>query len=112
MFKIILVLCAVTTFVHCKSVIVGQTYDHNGIVRKVYEKRVEASSIPLFKREEEVLFEYPLGDQKIKGIAIKDLDNSNAEASINRGGLGLNFVNIKLKSERSSGYNFLIEIYA
>lgn len=112
MFKLILVLCAVTTFAHCKSVIVGQTYDHNGVVRKVYEKSVEASALPLFKREEEIYFEYPLGDQKIKGIAIKDLQNSNAEPSINRGGLGFNYVNIKLKSERSSGYNFLIEIYA
>lgn len=112
MLKLIVVLCAVTTFVHCKSVIVGQTYDHSGTVRKVYEKNVEASAIPLFKREEEVYFEYPLGDQKIKGVAIKDLENSNAEPSINRGGLGLNFVNIKLKSERGSGYKFLIEIYA
>lgn len=112
MFKLILVLCAVTTFVHCKNVMVGQTYDHNGLIRKVFEKGVEASAIPLIKREKEVYFEYPLGDQKIKGIAIKDLDNSNAEASINRGGLGLNFVNIKLKSERGSGLNFWIEIYA
>lgn len=111
MFKLVLVLCAVTTFVNCKSVIVGQTYDHNG-VRKVYEKNIEANSFPLLKREEEVYFEYPLGDQKIKGIAIKDLENSNAEPSINRGGLGLNFVNIKLKSERGSGFKFLIEIYA
>lgn len=112
MLKIILVLCAVTTFVHCKSVVVGQTYDHSGTVRKVYEKGAEASALPFIKREEEIYFEYPLGDQKIKGIAIKDLLNSNAEPSINRGGLGLNFVNIKLKSERGSGYNYLIEIYA
>lgn len=111
MFKLILVLSAVTTIVHCKTVIVGQTYQ-GGNIRKVYEKSVESSAIPLFKREEELYFEYPLGDQKIKGVAIKDLENGNAEPSINRGGLGLNFVNIKLKSERGSGYKFLIEIYA
>lgn len=111
MFKLILVLCVVTTVVHCKSVLVGQTYEH-GVIRRVYEKSIEASGIPLFKREQEVLFEYPLGDQMIKGIAIKDMQNSNAEPSITRGGLGFNFVNIKLKSERGSGYNFLIEIYA
>ncbi|KPJ03562.1 hypothetical protein RR46_01633 [Papilio xuthus] len=98
--------------VNCKSVIVGQIYDHNGIVRKVYDKVVETSGIPLIKREQEVYFEYPLGDQKIKGIAIKDLENGLAEPSINRGGLGFNFVNIKLKSERGSGYKYLIEIYA
>lgn len=109
--KVLLLLCCLT-IVYSKSVIVGQIYDHSGVVKKVYEKTVESSAIPLFKREEEVQFEYPVGDQRIKGIAIKDLENSLAEPSITRGGLGFNFVNIKVKSERGSGYKFLIEIYA
>ncbi|KAM3958562.1 uncharacterized protein ACR2FA_007400 [Aphomia sociella] len=109
--KTILLLCALLSLVHTKSVFVGQVFNQGG-VNKVYEKTVEATGIPLIKREEEVYFEYPLGDQKIKGIAIKDLDNALAEPSINRGGLGFNFVNIKLKSERGSGFKFLIEIYA
>ncbi|KPJ18593.1 hypothetical protein RR48_02829 [Papilio machaon] len=111
-YKLFLAFVALLSFVNCKSVIVGQIYDHNGIVRKVYDKVIETSGIPLIKREQEVYFEYPLGDQKIKGIAIKDLENGLAEPSINRGGLGFNFVNIKLKSERGSGYKYLIEIYA
>ncbi|CAG4995032.1 unnamed protein product [Parnassius apollo] len=110
--KTVIILCAILTIVNCKSVIVGQIYDHNGIVRKVHEQIVESSSIPFIKREQEVYFEYPVGDQRIKGIAIKDLENGLAEPSITRGGLGFNFVNIKLKSERGSGYKFLIEIYA
>ncbi|CAH2242240.1 uncharacterized protein LOC120635415 [Pararge aegeria] len=112
MFLRIFFLCALIAVVSSKSVIVGQISDYNGVVRKVYDKTIESTGIPLFKREEEVYFEYPTGDQKIKGIAIKDLDNGLAEPSINRGGIGFSFVNIKLKSERGSGYKYLIEIYA
>ncbi|CAH2058257.1 unnamed protein product, partial [Iphiclides podalirius] len=111
-YKVILAVAALVAVASGKSVFVGQIYDHSGVVRKVYEKAVEASAIPLIKREQEVYFEYPLGDQKIKGIAIKDLENGLADASINRGGLGFNFVNVKLKSERGSGFKYLIEIYA
>lgn len=111
MFKIILLL-SVVALAHSSSVFVGQTFDHTGLVRKVYEKMVESAAIPLLKREEEVFFEYPAGDQKIKGIAIKDLHESKAQASITRGGLGFGFVNIKLKSERGSGLKFIIEIFA
>ncbi|KAM3958563.1 uncharacterized protein ACR2FA_007402 [Aphomia sociella] len=109
--KILFVLGFVLCMARANSVVVGQVYNHGGI-NKVYEKSVEAVGIPLFKREEEIYFEYPAGDQKIKGIAIKDLDNGLAQPSINRGGLGFGFANIKLKSERGSGYRFLIEIYA
>ncbi|CAG9135049.1 unnamed protein product [Plutella xylostella] len=110
--KVLAIFVLIFTVVHGKTVVVGQVYDQNGLVRKVYEENVEATGIPLIKRESEVYYEYPLGDQKIKGIAIKDLENGLAEPSINRGGLGFNFVNIKLKSERGSGYKYLIEIYA
>ncbi|KAJ2944991.1 hypothetical protein O0L34_g1887 [Tuta absoluta] len=108
----VVILLALVAIVYGKSVIVGQIFDHSGQVRKVYDKMAEKNAVPLLKREEEIQFEYPLGDQRIKGIAIKDLDNGLAEPSIVRGGLGFNFVTIKLKSERGSGYRFLIEIYA
>ncbi|XP_059058070.1 uncharacterized protein LOC131851573 [Achroia grisella] len=110
-FKVFYVFGALVCVAHAKSVMVGQVYNQGGI-SKVYEKTVEATGIPLFKRVEELYYEYPSPTQKIKGIAIKDLDNGLAEPAINRGGLGFGFVNIKLKSERGSGYRFLIEIYA
>lgn len=110
MFKHLLILCAIVVAVHCKSVIVGQTWEQAG-VRKVYETTVSANSIPFFKREKFVNFEFPDQISRIKGIAIKDLDNGLAEPSITMGGLGFNFANLKLKSERGSGFNFLIEIY-
>ncbi|KAJ8708309.1 hypothetical protein PYW07_010434 [Mythimna separata] len=110
MYKILL-LCAVISVVHSKSVIVGQTWNANGIT-KVYETTVSANAIPFFKREKYVNFEYPSGDGKIKGIAIKDMDNGLAEPSITLGGLGFNYVNLKFKSERGAGFNYNIEIYA
>lgn len=112
MFKEIILLCAVIALVQSNSVFVGHLYDQTGLVRKVYDKMVEATAIPFIKREQEVFFEYPAGDQRIKGIAIKDLAESKADASITRGGLGFGFVNIKLKSERGSGLKYLIEIFA
>nr|XP_026492006.1 uncharacterized protein LOC113397748 [Vanessa tameamea] len=112
MFLRIFVLCAFVTIVTSKSVIVGQINDYNGVVRKVHEQVVSAQAIPLIKREQEVYFEYPVNDQKIKGIAIRDLDSGLAEPSITRGGIGFSFANIKLKSERGSGLNFQIDIYA
>lgn len=112
MFKEIVILCGVIMLVQSNSVFVGHVYDQTGLVRKVYDKMVESTGIPLIKREEEIYYEYPAGDQKIKGIAIKDLTDSKAQASITRGGLGFGFVNIKLKSERGSGYKYLIEIFA
>lgn len=111
MFLRVVLFCAFISVVVAKSVIVGQVSEYNG-VRRVYEKTIEKNAIPLLKREDEVYFEYPVGDQRIKGIAIQDLDNGLAEASITRGGLGFAFVNIKLKSERGSGYKYLIGIYA
>ncbi|CAG4966106.1 unnamed protein product [Colias eurytheme] len=100
---------SVIVCVYSKSVIVGRTNDG---VQKVYEMMYEVSGFPLVKRHQEITFEYPIGDQNIKGIAIKDLENGDAEASITSGGLGFNFVTIKLKSARGSGYKFLVEMYA
>lgn len=59
------------------------------------------------------MYEVPevYGNEKIKGIVITDLDNGLAQPSITLGGLGFKFVNIKIKSERGSGFNFVIEIY-
>nr|XP_053606511.1 uncharacterized protein LOC128672980 [Plodia interpunctella] len=103
--------CALITLVHCKTVIVGQVYTTDNVV-KVHQQTLETKAIPLFKRKQEVYFNYPIKDRKIKGIAIRDLENGLAEPSITRGGLGFDYVNIKLKSERGSGYKFQIEIYA
>ncbi|CAF4769997.1 unnamed protein product [Pieris macdunnoughi] len=106
--KLLILFCGLIVSVHCTSVVVGRTHD----VHKVYEAEYEANSIPFFKRSQEVSIEYPVGDQKIKGIAIIDLQNGKAEPSITSGGIGFGFAKIKLKSERGSGYKFRLEVYA
>ncbi|XP_026762873.2 uncharacterized protein LOC113521526 [Galleria mellonella] len=105
----IFILCTLTQLVHTKSVNLGVVNDHEG-VRKVYEGVIKASGTLLLKTVKTMAFEYP-GDEKIRGIAVKDLDNGAAQPAINRGGLGYNFVNLKFKSERGSGFRFLVEIY-
>ncbi|CAH2058254.1 unnamed protein product, partial [Iphiclides podalirius] len=82
----LIALCALASIVSCKSVM----------------------------RVKELVYEVPpnFGDGTIKGILIKDLGDGMAEPSITLGGIGFSFVHIKLKSERSAGFHFDIEIYA
>lgn len=106
---VIIVLCAIFSIVHSKSVTVGQVYEQNG-VRKVFEQIIEAVALPLLKREQEI--DIDIADVQIKGIVLKDLDNGKAEPSITSGGLGLNYAKLKFKSERGSRIKFLVEVYA
>ncbi|KAL0811016.1 hypothetical protein ABMA28_010300 [Loxostege sticticalis] len=109
--KYFFIFCAVLTVAQSKSVFVGLVNEASGHVRLAGSKVVQRNAIPLYKRTDEEIFQIE-GNNIIKGIAIKDMDNGLAEPSISLGGLGYNFVHIKLKSERGSGYNFQIEIYA
>lgn len=92
---------------------VGQIADSRGLLNKFVDERIAAYSIPLFRRVIERDYEVPpeYGNGKIKGIVIKDFYDGSAEPSITLGGIGFNFVQIKLKSERGSGFDFGIEIY-
>lgn len=110
--KVILLICAVT-IVDSRSILVGQTVKENNQLIKFVEETVSTNAIPFFKRVTEKVYEVPevYGNEKIKGIVITDLDNGLAQPSITLGGLGFKFVNIKIKSERGSGFNFVIEIY-
>lgn len=110
--KVILLICAVT-IVDSRSILVGQTVKENNQLIKFVEETVSTNAIPFFKRVTEKVYEVPevYGNEKIKGIVITDLDNGLAQPSITLGGLGFKFVNIKMKSERGSGFNFVIEIY-
>ncbi|KAJ0177398.1 hypothetical protein K1T71_007407 [Dendrolimus kikuchii] len=112
MFKtIIIAMTLLVVLVESRSLIVGETYEQSGTVRKVYSQTYEATGIILTKRKKYIHFEYE-ANQKIKGIAIRDLDNGLAEPAITSGGLNFNYVDIKLKSQRGSGFNYLVEIYA
>lgn len=43
---------------------------------------------------------------------VYDLKNSEASANITQGGIGHNFLNIRMKSERGRGLKYDVYIYA
>lgn len=46
-----------------------------------------------------------------QGIILRDLDHTDAIASITAGGVGFSYANMRLKSDRGSGLNYQIEVY-
>ncbi|CAG4948662.1 unnamed protein product [Colias eurytheme] len=101
---VVLVSCICASY--CKDLIVGTSFNH----RLVWQEKAEYNAIPLKKRVKEVFFSDP-GQQIIKGIVARDLDHTEAIATVTAGGVGLSYANIRLKSERGSGLNYQIEIY-
>ncbi|CAB3223550.1 unnamed protein product [Arctia plantaginis] len=91
---------------YCKDLIVGSSYNN----RLIWQQKAEYNAIPLKKRVKEVFFSDP-GQQIIKGIILRDLDHTDATASITAGGVGFSYANVRLKSDRGSGLNYQIEIY-
>lgn len=47
-----------------------------------------------------------------QGIIARDLDHDDSSVTITAGGVGSSFVNLRFKSERGSGLNYQVEIYA
>lgn len=47
----------------------------------------------------------------LQGVIARDLDHTDATASITAGGPGFSYVNLRFKSERGSGLNYQLEIY-
>lgn len=106
----LLLFCAILTLSDAKTVMVGQTSEQAG-VRLVGQRIVERNPLPFIKRTDELFFEVE-SPYFIKGIAVRDVENGLSESSITSGGLGFNFVKIKLKSERGAGYKYMVEIFA
>ncbi|KAJ2942638.1 hypothetical protein O0L34_g2107 [Tuta absoluta] len=102
-----IVLLALVGDSYCKDLIVGTSFNN----RLLWQQKAEYNAIPLKKRVKEVFFSDP-GQQIIKGIIARDLDHTEAEATVTAGGVGFSYANIRLKSERGSGLNYQIEIYS
>ncbi|XP_022122796.2 uncharacterized protein LOC110998445 [Pieris rapae] len=88
------------------DLILGTSY--NG--RLVWQQKAEYMAIPFKKRVKEIFYSDP-GQQIIKGIIARDLDHTEALATITAGGVGTSFANIRLKSARGSSLNYQIEFY-
>lgn len=102
----IFIFLSLVCVIQCKDLIVGTSFNK----RLLWQEKAEYNAIPLKKRVKEVFFSDP-GQQLIMGIIARDLDHSDAEASITAGGIGFSYANIKLKSPRGSGLNYQLEIY-
>ncbi|KAJ2952762.1 hypothetical protein O0L34_g7122 [Tuta absoluta] len=89
-----------------KDLIVGTSFNN----RLLWQQKAEYNAIPFKKRVKEVFFSDP-GQQIIKGIIARDLDHTDASATVTAGGVGFSYANIRLKSDRGSGLNYQIEIY-
>ncbi|XP_049867332.1 probable salivary secreted peptide [Pectinophora gossypiella] len=102
----VLVLVCVSSCVG-KDLIVGNSFN----TRLLWQQKAEYMGIPFKKRVKEVFFSDP-GQQVIRAIIARDVDHTDASATVTAGGVGSTFANLRLKSERGSGLNYIIEIYA
>ncbi|XP_022824770.1 uncharacterized protein LOC111355227 [Spodoptera litura] len=95
----------------------GHTFLGTSVQRPlVFHKEVRYPARGFQKRIENVNFTLPhVSDiylRNIQGILAYDLTNSGASANVTKGGLGYNFVNIRLKSDRNKEIRYDINIYA
>ncbi|XP_023937341.1 probable salivary secreted peptide [Bicyclus anynana] len=110
----ILSLLCVLALGSCQShdLVLGQATYGDVVVYKVNEYKY---GFPLIVRTSTIEFPEP-GTHNfayIKSIYVKDnyIDGTGGYPTISAGGVGQRFVKIKLKSQRSHGFNFTITIY-
>ncbi|KPJ03564.1 hypothetical protein RR46_01635 [Papilio xuthus] len=85
---------------------VGHTYGAQKIHHEIYTKK----GLPLQKRVEEIEIKAPK-NKTIQAVVVKDL-KGNGESYIKRGGIGMDSVTLKLKSEKGHGFKFSVDVYA
>ncbi|KAF9424492.1 hypothetical protein HW555_000303 [Spodoptera exigua] len=82
----------------------------------VFHKEVRYPAKVLQKRIENFNFTLPavpgVYSRSIQGILAYDLTHSGASANVTKGGLGYNFVNMRMKSDRYKELHYDIYIYA
>ncbi|XP_013183706.2 uncharacterized protein LOC106129647 [Amyelois transitella] len=94
----------------------GHTFMGTSVLRPlVYHHSAEYSAKVFRKRIENMYFslppQYVQEQRSIKGILAYDMKHSDASANVTQGGLGFNFVNIRMKSARGEAMHFDIYIY-
>nr|XP_053605703.1 uncharacterized protein LOC128672515 [Plodia interpunctella] len=97
-------LCLSVTLTY--DMIVGDTVHK----KMVFHQRVKDFAIPFKKRIKTLTYTDP-EKRIIKGIATIDNDFSHASANVTEGGVGLSYMTVRMKSQRSHPLNFEVEIY-
>ncbi|RVE54240.1 hypothetical protein evm_001067 [Chilo suppressalis] len=108
----IALLLAAVAVVEC-----GHTFVGTNVMRpQVYHSNVYYSSLVFRKRIENLYYVLPTlpanAGRVIQGVLAYDLSNSDATANITQGGIGYNYVNLRMKSSRGKSIKFDVYIYA
>ncbi|CAH0700242.1 unnamed protein product [Spodoptera exigua] len=75
-----------------------------------YQEIVKLGSVPLSVRTKNVFYNSN-NTKTIKSISAVDIDKSKAVPTVTAGGIGSSFVNVRLKSEKGKGLNYLVQIF-
>ncbi|XP_045775410.1 uncharacterized protein LOC123874211 [Maniola jurtina] len=103
-------LVAAVVIIECKHTFLGTNVQR----QKVFHKNVKYGSYMFQKRVETLKFSMPntFYGRAIQGILAYDKTKSGASANVTEGGLGFNYVTLRMKSERGRELNYDVYIYA
>ncbi|CAH2243545.1 uncharacterized protein LOC120632644 [Pararge aegeria] len=104
-------LVAAVVVIECSHTFLGT----NVLRQKVFHRNIKYDSYMLRKRVEFLNFTMPTKygyGRSIQGILFYDKTKSTASANVTAGGLGFNYVTMRMKSERGRGMRFDVFIYA
>ncbi|XP_052869364.1 probable salivary secreted peptide [Anopheles cruzii] len=84
--------------------------------RDVLLNRTIAVASGSFLRVKSIDLEYPIKGQQGRNISAitvldQEINGNGGYASLFAGGIGYSYTTVHLKSQRSHGYNFIVEIY-
>ncbi|KAJ8718345.1 hypothetical protein PYW08_002582 [Mythimna loreyi] len=108
---IVMLLLAAVVFVEC-----GHTFMGSNVMRPLVHHIETRFPSKMFQKRIEV-FNYTLPavpgfTRSIQGILAYDLTGSGASANVTAGGIGYNFVSLRMKSDRAKELQYDIYIYA
>ncbi|GBP84983.1 Probable salivary secreted peptide [Eumeta japonica] len=103
-----LLLLSVSTCVLCHNVFYGS---RSSDMKLISRQKVEYNAIPWKKRVKFHTYEDPYR-RAIRSILCYDYLHSEASVNITDGGLGSDHFTLRLKSQRSYGLDYAIEVYA
>ncbi|CAH2243546.1 jg1593 [Pararge aegeria aegeria] len=104
-------LVAAVVIIECSHTFMGT----NVLRQQVLHRDVKYSSRMFRKRVELFNFTMPASfgyGRSIQGILAYDRTNSDASANVTSGGLGFNYLTLRMKSDRGNDIHFDVYIYA
>ncbi|XP_028169352.1 uncharacterized protein LOC114359258 [Ostrinia furnacalis] len=105
-------LLVLVALVECKHTFMGT----NVLRPQLYHAIITHHALVFRKRVENLSYTIPNlagnAGRTIQGILAWDLTNTDASANVTQGGIGYNYVNLRMKSSRGEDLKFEVFIYA